>query len=352
MKEKFSFTKDYTAIIKGVAILLMLFHHFFGFPEWYVEGVSYIGIPFRVNTAEYVIGQFGHICVAIFAFLTGYGMFFSYKSGNTLKTTLKKLVTFLISYWLILFGVVIPINLALGKTDITLSLILQNMVAYDCSLVTFGWYVRFYIEIMLTLPIFYKLMSKKAYITIPIFLLLPALINYRLGQVPGTSMLVIRLVFFTMEYFLWLPCVLVGLCFARYKLFDKIGILFEKLKKYELPVCVILMLILMYLRAYKEDTVGVMFSFDVIYVPIFIFLCCRIISVLPGYVKSAFSLLGNHSMNIWFLHSLFFSRTAILMKYAFAPKISVLIILWVILLCLPLSTALNSVSALIFKKRR
>jgi uncharacterized membrane protein len=85
MKEKFSFTKYYTEMMKGVAILLMLFHHLFGFPSWFVEGVTYIGIPFRVNTAEYVLGQFGHICVAIFAFLTGYGMFFPINRVSFIK---------------------------------------------------------------------------------------------------------------------------------------------------------------------------------------------------------------------------------------------------------------------------
>ncbi len=351
MKEKFLFTKNHTEIIKGVAILLMLFHHFFGFPSWYIEGISYIGIPLRVNTAEYVLGQFGHICVAIFAFLTGYGMFFSYQTGHIMGKTLKKLFGFLLAYWLILFGVAIPVNLILGKTDITFTLILKNMFAYDCSLVPFAWYVRFYIEILLTLPLFYKLMTKKPYITIPLFLIIPAIINHYMGNVPGINSFIIKLVFFSMEYFLWIPCVLIGLCFARYKLFDRMGNIFARLKGFELPVCILLLLIIMYLRAYKEDTIGMIFSFDAFYVPLFVFVCCRIFSVMPRAVSSAFYILGNHSMNIWFLHSMFFFRTAELMKYAYAPRISVLIIVWVILLCLPLSCALNSVSNFILKKK-
>ena len=329
----------------------MLFHHLFGFPSWYVEGISYIGIPLRANTAEYVFGQFGHICVAIFAFLTGYGMFFSYQSGKIFRKTAKKLFGFLFSYWLILFGVAIPLNLALGKSDITLSLILKNMVAYDCSLVALAWYVRFYIEVLLALPLFYELRSKKPYITLPLFLLIPAIINYNLGKVPGLNGFIIKLVFFSMEYFLWLPCVLIGLCFARYKIFDHIGKLFGKLKKLELPACILLLLAVMYLRAYKEDTIGVIFSFDTFYVPLFIFICCRILSVMPKYIGSTLALLGNHSMNIWFLHSMFFFRTAELMKYAYAPRVSILIILWVIILCLPISCALNSISDKILKNK-
>jgi len=346
MKEKFSFTKDYTEIMKGVAILLMLFHHLFGFPSWYVEGVSYIGIPLRANTAEYVLGQFGHICVAIFAFLTGYGMFFSYKSGKLYKNSLKKIWSFLRSYWVILFGIFIPLNIAFGKVDITLPLILKNMVAHDCTLVPFAWYVRFYIEVMLTLPIFYKLMEKKPYITIPLLFVIPVVLNVYLSEVPATSYTVAVAVSLIMEYFIWLPCVLIGLCFAKYKLFGKIGELFSKLGKLELPICFVALCIVMYLRAYKEDTIGVIFSFDTVYVPAFVFLCCRIISVFPSVFKTTLSYLGNHSMNIWFLHSMFFFNMVELMRIAYAPRVSILIVGWVLLICLIISQPLKWIEGL------
>ncbi len=48
-------------------------------------------------------------------------------------------------------------------------------------------------------------------------------------------------------------------------------------------------------------------------------------------------------MNIWFLHSIFF--TVVLRPYfqriAFLPKNPILVVIWVILLCLPLSVAIN-----------
>lgn len=298
MNENFSFTKEHTGMIKGIAILLMLFHHLFGFPNWYVNGISYIGLPLRFNTAEFVIGQFGHICVSLFAFLTGYGMFFSLKSGNIVKKSAKKLLSFLTAYWLILFGISIPLNLALGKTDITLSLILKNMVSYDCSLVPFAWYVRFYIEIILTIPIFFRMMSKKPWITLLFFLIFPPVINIFLGKVPGINPLVIKLVPMLMEYFLWLPCVLTGLCFAKYGFFEKMGKFLRKTKKARLPLLFLALLAVFYLRAYKQDTIGVIFSFDCFYAPIFIFICCEILSYFPNFPKKALSLLGKHSMNI------------------------------------------------------
>ena len=32
---------DCTSAIKGVAIILMIVHHFFTFPSYYIEGISY-----------------------------------------------------------------------------------------------------------------------------------------------------------------------------------------------------------------------------------------------------------------------------------------------------------------------
>lgn len=349
--KKFTFTKEHTEIVKGLAILLMLVHHLFGFPEWYADGVSYIGIPLRAHNLEYVVAQFGHICVSIFAFITGYGMFFSYKGGNVFKKSVKKGVSFLLSYWLVLFLVAIPVNLLLGKKDITLSLVWGNLFGYDNTLVSFAWYVRFYLEMLITLPLFYRMMTKRSWVTIPMFLLTPILVNYYLGMVSSSDELVGKVVYFSMEYFLWITTALMGLCFARYGLFEKLGKLFSKLGKLEYLVCIVLMGLLVYLRAYKEDTVENVFSFDCIYAPIFVFLAVKLIEAISG-IQAVLKGLGAQSMNLWFLHSLFFFRTAELMKYAYAPRISVLILLWVIVLCLPVAWALSKLSGLLLGGKR
>ncbi len=353
MRKSFSFPRESSEMMKGVAILLMLFHHFFGFPNWYVEGISYIGVPLRVNTAEYVLGQFGHICVGIFAFLTGYGMFFSYKKGGSYITSLKKLLRFWIGYLLILFAVAIPLHFFVGNTDISLKLIFKNMFGYDTTLVPFGWYVRFYIAVMLTLPLINRVMPKNSFLGVLCCLSIPFIINLSLSKVSGTSQFVIKTVAYTMEYFLWLPCVLMGLCFAKYGLFEKIDKGFGKLKKGEHIVCGVILLAIMYLRAYKEDTIGtIIFSFDSFYVSIFVYLCAKYLNYAHGIIKKILMCLSRHSVNIWFLHSMFFFGTSALMKYAFLPKVSVLIVLWVICLCLPVSVVLRAVLKRIFPERK
>ncbi len=64
----FELSKRDSDIIKGIAIILMYVHHFFCFPTWYVDGISY---PQLTGFAEFF--RFPtKICVPVFAFLTGY----------------------------------------------------------------------------------------------------------------------------------------------------------------------------------------------------------------------------------------------------------------------------------------
>lgn len=108
-------TRTNTKQLKAVAILLMLAHHFFTFPE---------RIPYNLSPATSIlisnteltqcIGLFGKICVSIFMFLGGYGLYASSVSNNdgthnpknSLSTHIVRLYT---AYWKV-FLIFIPIG--------------------------------------------------------------------------------------------------------------------------------------------------------------------------------------------------------------------------------------------------
>lgn len=75
---KKSFTIDDTLLIKGVAIILMVCNHLFPIPEWIYPENQFISIAVGSKTLAAYIGGFSKICVAIFAFLSGYAMYFTY----------------------------------------------------------------------------------------------------------------------------------------------------------------------------------------------------------------------------------------------------------------------------------
>jgi len=66
------FDKHTTNIIKGIALIFMFIHHMFTFPDAYIDGISY---PALEPYAKWLCTPF-NMCVAIFAFLTGYCYFF------------------------------------------------------------------------------------------------------------------------------------------------------------------------------------------------------------------------------------------------------------------------------------
>lgn len=63
-------TKRQSQIIQGIAILLMVYHHFFLNPEQLSSWVSYGNIEIVRHFA-----WFGKICVGLFCFVSGYGLF-------------------------------------------------------------------------------------------------------------------------------------------------------------------------------------------------------------------------------------------------------------------------------------
>lgn len=59
-------------MLQAVAVMLMVWHHLFGFPERI--SVPSVLVLDRFYSVETFLAYFGRICVAVFAFVSGYGM--------------------------------------------------------------------------------------------------------------------------------------------------------------------------------------------------------------------------------------------------------------------------------------
>lgn len=83
------FDKRQTFIAKGMATLMLLWHHLFGsysiFLDKVISLLSFKGIP-----VECIIASFCKICVAIFVLLSGYGLYKSYNKKSNDSTVLSK----------------------------------------------------------------------------------------------------------------------------------------------------------------------------------------------------------------------------------------------------------------------
>lgn len=105
--QDFVFGRDDTKIIKGVAILLMLLHHLWAFPQrvflndGFTDTFSVFG-----EYWYFYLGRFGKICVSMFLFLSGYGLMKSKQSGRF--DLIGKVKGLYLAYWKV-FLVFIPI---------------------------------------------------------------------------------------------------------------------------------------------------------------------------------------------------------------------------------------------------
>ena len=99
-------TREDTKMIKGIAILLMLLHHLWGFTDRLPGGyLDQSFLIFGYDAAFYIAG-FGKICVSLFFFVGGYGVYVSsYGKKYDLVAKLKSLY---ISYWKV-FLIFVPI---------------------------------------------------------------------------------------------------------------------------------------------------------------------------------------------------------------------------------------------------
>ena len=96
------FTRDYTHIIKGIAILFMIILHVGG------SGATY-DVPMR-TMSEYPVLSFVHpsfkLCVGIFTFMIGYG--YAFAKVKDWRYSVKHVWSLLKVFWLILLVITVP----------------------------------------------------------------------------------------------------------------------------------------------------------------------------------------------------------------------------------------------------
>ena len=94
-----AFTKQHTRIVKGIAVLMLLFHHLFNdYPEYEGHYVNYWPLTGDQVTNMALACR---VCVAVFVFITGYGLAASYAKTfpRGRKETPRELTRFSLTRW-------------------------------------------------------------------------------------------------------------------------------------------------------------------------------------------------------------------------------------------------------------
>ncbi|WP_304153463.1 acyltransferase family protein [Megamonas hypermegale] len=326
--EYFVLNRDMSTFLKGIAIILMVIHHFFGFPNWYISSISY---PNLVDFADSIAKFMGFLVVPMFAFLTGWSYF--YHKDKSYKYSIKKICYFLISYWVV-YILLLFIALSVGNYQFSLIEMIQSLFGINGNIMFFAWYVNFYILIMLFLPIYHRFIKKyNFFIDIAIIMLISVAIK-----------LILKITLYNIvlaNFSTYLPAVIMGYLCARYDFLNLIyNYMLSKFKNKSKIISLIIIICLGIIYSLKPI---ILINLGTFYIPIF--LVCALIINIYKYKKlnKIICFLAVHSMNIWFIQCAFFSPSIknIFQPTAFFPYNPILVIIWVLIICSIISIILN-----------
>ena len=260
MKAGSFITKQESRLLQGIAVCLMVFHHLFAFPER-------IGVPFSSVLdfsslhIETLVSYFGRLCVAIFAFNSGYGMrkrvsdLNQYNIFAGYKDIVYRLWNFAKRFWAI-FIVFIGLGLFMGIYQWRPIQLLKSLFGLSYQYNAEWWYIGEYIRLLALFPIW---MTGLKFIE-----------KLRNGHLIHGGLLIILLTLTALlpEYCgkPYIICFLCGIFFATVPIYEWLD---GKFSKYPSLYCIVSFCVLG--GVFLSRTILLSGKYDYIHVPFFVF---------------------------------------------------------------------------------
>lgn len=359
MNNTYNFSKTDTLCMKALAVFLMLAHHLFSFPEKLKDGAEYISLYTLSDgrSIELLLGNFGKLCVALFMFLSGYGIYISYKNSSKGITDniYKRVKAVYIKYWQIFF-IMAPLGLLIGSDKITYSICdwIKNLFALDTTFNDEWWFITTYVIILFLFPFIIRWVDRKRsnpvsdiiiLITFNVFVN-TILISLMQNQDIFSS--------FRSAYF-WqkssvalsiIPMFTIGCYMAKYNIFSQVHKLFHYEISKKLAGIFMLFIIFVLRQNWAMRTNWGWDRLDFIYAAIFCVSSSLILHRLEP-VKKALSFIGKQATGIWLVHSFFCYYY--FQGFTYALKNPVLIFLITLAISFAISYAVSFICSYIWK---
>ena len=160
------FSRNDTAIAKLAAIGMMICHHLFTFPDRIPEGKMYHSLAsVGGQPVEGVVAQFSRLCVAMFLFLSGYGIYIQLRKKKYLTAYIAdKIKGLLMTLWKVMW-VFVPLSMALGVKKVNISAVwdieysplnfVLNMIGFPKGIHPFNgewWFITAYLFLLIGVP--------------------------------------------------------------------------------------------------------------------------------------------------------------------------------------------------------
>lgn len=350
MDGKITFSKKDTLVVKGIAIIMMLFHHCFTSADRY-SGHDIVFSPLgEAFTVE--IASFFKICVAIFVFISGYGIAISLSRikfddfGGYKKQLAKRYFSLMTVFWfiyilgLISSAIIRPAMLGVYKGAFKLDCFLFAFFDFMGVSELFGtptligtwWYMSLAILIIAIMPLLYRLYKKFGYLPMLVLTFLVCSIVHKAYNDKVINFDMVRWIF-TLE--LGMICADKDLL-ARIKAFRIV----KKSKAWDYIIKLIAMTaglaFCFYLRQRSDWTVSYIRDG---FIPAYVVLYCYVILCDIPILNKALGFLGKHSYNIFLSHT--FLRGYFLKDFIYGFKYPLVIFIVLLALSVILSLAID-----------
>ncbi len=331
------FDKRQTNIAKGIAVLMLLWHHLF-FETLEVMNSFTPVFKYHDVPAETVISVFFKICVAIFVFLSGFGLYKSYTSylnknsmggGNTgikekVKYAVNHVLHLLSNFWFI-YIIFVPLGFIFNYPPTT---IYENNFWYFLrdffgmsgwnggggiiqTMNSSWWFMTLIIFLNMFFPLIFKIFEKFPEISIVFTLFIIFVPLYILPDVACVK-----------EYLF--PFV-IGMYFSKFDVFERIP---KRIQLYRICIPVLLLLILITFY-YKVTIFKVSVELDGMFILPVILLSFLVISNIPV-LNNVLENLGKHSGNIYMFHVFIYDMYFKTFIYSFKYSIIIFVVLTVV----------------------
>ena len=313
------FTKEHTMQMKGIAIIILLFHHcFLNAQRWATvpyeklattKGWGYYPIsfaPFSSHTIQY-LASFSKICVAMFVFMTGYGMWVSYESQKkktTMSNYIKKRMVTLMTGFLIIFVVTEILAIPTGRfievyghdfRSVVYMIIdalgLAKLLGTPLFCLTW-WYMSLAIVLIMIFPFVHSIMEKYQWVVVVASIIVPRACGF--GQ--------------STDLFRYLLAYTLGMYFAQHDLLARIKEKFmeQNVAGKLLSLIVSLIGLAVIIKCRQNAWIGWKYlDFWDGFAAMYMIVISYIYKLNGKWIVKGLGFLGKHSMNIFLIHSFY-----------------------------------------------
>ncbi|MBI6100515.1 acyltransferase, partial [Clostridium perfringens] len=215
-------SKNKSLALKFLAAIFIIFTHMF-VKVGQVNSLKYIPL-FSLNgyPIEQYIGSFSGICVGMFIFLSGYGLYISYNKNIKYKEILKRIKKIYVNYWIILI-IFLPIGMYMGVYKFEIKDFILNILGLRTSYNHPAWFLRLYVMLLIVYPMLIKLINrynKNTILVVSFITNIIGIIITKIYYMSGKENIIIDLISILLGgQFLFI----FGIIIAKYGIFDKVN---------------------------------------------------------------------------------------------------------------------------------